>query len=198
MPVKQLDDIYDTGVDCLGTTQDDNGTILAQTGNVVDATDSVSPNCEVWAPSGIISRPAPPTVGVRAAQSISITGGSNDIIIAFRDQRANIQVGAGETCLYAPGPDGAGGTQILIQNGTVTITAGTILLGAGASMGVLRDSSGGPLTTWAQGVDTAIEGILATLNSFIPGTGGASLAVPAPSYSGSFPTSSISTTTKST
>ena len=130
MPASQLDDILSTGADVLGTTQDDKGTVLAQLGDVVDATDTPSPNAEVWGPSGIVSRPAPATAGSQACQAIAITGGSNDIVIAFRDQRANITVGPGETCIYAPGPKGSGGTQILIQDGTITITGATVNVAA--------------------------------------------------------------------
>lgn len=131
MAATQTDDIFSAGADVLGTTQDSQGTVLAQLGDVVDATDTPSPNAEVWGPSGLLSRPAPATAGKQACQAIAITGGSNDVAISFRDQRTNITVGPGETCLFAPGPTGAAGTRILLQDGTITITSGTVNVSAG-------------------------------------------------------------------
>ncbi len=128
MPVKQLSDLFDPGADVLGTIQTDQGTIMAQTGDVVGEFVN-SDNVEVWGPPGFASRPAKANSGKDAAQAVTINRASNDIIIAFRDIRAGSLVGQlkeGETSIYAPGPSNAGVCQILLQNdGTnqkVTIT----------------------------------------------------------------------------
>lgn len=130
MPIVQLDDLFESGADVLGTTQTDQGTLMAQTGDVVNEFVS-SDNVEIWGPPGFASRPAKARSGKDAAQALTITQGSNDIIIAFRDIRASGligELGPGETSVYAPGPANTSSCRILLQNDgsnqKITILAG--------------------------------------------------------------------------
>jgi len=123
------EDTFTLGADVLASTQGSDGTVLAQTGDNNNSTDDTpTSDSEVWGPIGYLARPAAPSPKVAACQTISIPTGSNDVLIAFRDQRANITLNPGEVCVFAPGSDGTGTTRILIQDGTVTVTAGTVIL----------------------------------------------------------------------
>lgn len=129
MAVSQLDDLFTPGADVLGTTQDANGTILAQTGDVV-AENVASDGAEWWQAVGFISRPAKADAGAAACQAVTLNRGSFDLVVATRDLRAaRPQVGEGETCVYAPGPHNQGVGRIFLQddgtNQAITITVGT-------------------------------------------------------------------------
>lgn len=136
MPAAQLDDIMSPGVDVLGTSQSGGGAILAQTGDVV-AQQTDCEGVEVWGPVGYLGRPAKAVPGSTACQAVTLNQGSNDLAIAFRDQRANIPIGEGEVVIFAPGADGKGTTRILLQDGMVTVTAGAVSLAGGADFAAL-------------------------------------------------------------
>jgi hypothetical protein len=177
MAFHQPDDIFSPGVDVLGTSQDEQGTILAQTGDVVGETVE-SDSAEVWQHVGFASRPAKAISGASACQAITLNQGSNDLIIATRDLRGSGIYGTlreGETCLYAPGPANHGTGQILLQddgttstitvkgNGACNVSTATVALGNGASHPVaLADALqtwAGQLATWAAAVAAQLPGL---------------------------------------
>lgn len=143
MPPPQLDDLFTPGADVLGTRQNEKGTILAQTGDVVGE-EAHSDNAEWWQHVGFASRPAKAVAGKSACQVITINQGSNDICIASRDLRGSSLYGTlrdGETCVYAPGPTNQGTGRILLQDdgsgAIITITAGaTTIVINGSSVSV--------------------------------------------------------------
>lgn len=124
MAIVELDDIFNPGVDILGTTLDDKGTILAQTGDVVGE-EVASDNAEMWQHIGFASRPAKAQGGKSACQAITLNQGSNDLIIATRDLRGSQiygNLGEGETCIYAGGPEGTSQAKVLVKaDGSITL-----------------------------------------------------------------------------
>jgi len=181
MPPTQRDDTFSLGVDVLGTTQQNvAGAVLAQTGDNVNQ-EVVSDNVECWGPIGLIGRPAaaaPPAGAIgatsdpaysppSACQALTINQGSNDIAFAFRDLRVSIALASGEVAIFAPGADGKGATHILLQDGTIKILAGTVVIGTGVDKMPL-DSK----------LQAELAKIAAAFASFIPGSGGASFGRP--------------------
>jgi hypothetical protein len=149
MPVTQIEDLVTPGADILGTSQDQSGTILAQTGDVL-AEDVASDGAEWWQHVGFASRPAKAEAGKAACNGITINRGTHDCVIASRDLRGSGvygTLGEGETCVYAPGPSNQGTAKVLLQsNGTteqITISIGgtQILVKSDGSITI----SGGPV-----------------------------------------------------
>lgn len=196
MAVKQLGDLFDHGIDILGTSQDAKGTILAQTGDAM-AEEVASNDVEVYGPSGLASRPAKAIAGKSACQAITLSRGSNDIIIGMRDLRGSSLYGTlreGETCLYAPGPSNKGTGRIVLQDDgsaqTITIQVnGTtkIVVKSDGSIAI----SGGPVNI-AGASDFAalaakVDSNLSTLSAAVsaatcpPGTAGGPLVFVPPS-----------------
>lgn len=120
MAVKQLEDLFDIGVDILGSDVSSNGTISYQTGDVV--TQQVTgANCEAWQHVGFASRPAKADPGKAACQAVTINRGAGDCAIASKDIRGQQIYGnlnAGESCFYAPG---AQGRVVCKSDGSVTV-----------------------------------------------------------------------------
>jgi hypothetical protein len=172
---------FNPGADVLGTTQNEQGVILAQTGDVVGE-EAHSDGAEWWQHVGFASRPAKAEAGESACQAVTLEQGSNDVCIASRDIRgAGLygRLGEGETCVYAGGPDNAGTCKVTLTNdGTATAIiaiADVIKLGAGASDPVALAPA---LQTWATSVNLALAAVMALLNAPGP-VMGAPAAVPA-------------------
>lgn len=177
MPVTQLEDIIEFGADVLGTIQTDQGTVMAQTGDVVGSFVN-SNDVEVWGPPGYSSRPAKARTGKDAAQAITLNRGSNDVIVAFRDIRASSlqgTLGPGETVVYAPGPDNAGVCKVWLQNDgsnrKVTITVGDTKIEV-QSDGTINVSGSkvnlagaSDFVALSQKVDSNFQNLAASLNS---------------------------------
>jgi hypothetical protein len=172
MPPTQKDDTFSLGADILGTNQGSQGTVLGQTGDVVNE-EVASDNVEFWGPIGLIARPAKAVPQQHSCQAITINQGSNDVAIAYRDLRVNIALADGEVAIFAPGADGTGTTRILLQDGTITITGGTVNVVGNVVLGAAGDKA--PLDSKVQ---TELGKIAQAFSSFIPGTGGASFASP--------------------
>jgi hypothetical protein len=210
MPVAQLDDLFSPGTDVLGTEQDEKGTILAQTGDVIGE-EVHSDQAEWWQHVGFASRPAKAEPGKSACQAISINQGSNDLIVATRDVRGSSLYGTlreGETCVYAPGPKNQGTGKILLQDDgsastitvtaggqTVTLTGGQVQLGSGASEGVV--CGGGAFTTWASALVAAVRGLIVAVSTK-PAMSGSPIDASAGALDSGldFPTAEISTVVK--
>lgn len=124
MSVAQIGDLFDVGVDCLGSTRDANGTLLLQTGDAV-AAEVACDGAEHWQHVGFASRPSLAINGASACQAIAIKTGSADACIATRDLRSQQVYGnlaEGETCVFAAGPNGTGqGCMSLKQDGSITL-----------------------------------------------------------------------------
>jgi hypothetical protein len=178
---------FNPGADVLGTTQNEQGTILAQTGDVVGE-EAHSDGAEWWQHVGFASRPAKAKAGESACQVVTLEQGSNDVCIASRDIRgASLYgtLGEGETCVYAGGPDNAGDCKITLKNDgsakaiamlsdLITLGAPKVELGTGASDPIALAPA---LQDWAAKVVLALTAIAALLNKPGPVTG-ASGAVP--------------------
>lgn len=97
--------LFSIGVDVIATTYDAaTKTITAQLGDVVKGR-ADSDGAELWfgAP-GLWSRPANPTQGSAACQTLAIRRGDHDRVFAYRDLRCSSIYGAldaGETCVGA-------------------------------------------------------------------------------------------------
>lgn len=171
---------FSPGDDVLGTTQSENGVILAQTGDVVGE-EAHSDGAEVWGPIGFASRPAKAKKGESACQAITLEQGSNDICIAFRDIRSATLYGAlgeGETCVYAGGPDNTGRCKVTLYNAgaatTIEALADAIKLGANATDPVALAPA---IQARASSQDAFNAAVMAILNKPGPVTGAAG-AVP--------------------
>jgi hypothetical protein len=173
---------FNPGADVLGTTQSENGVILAQTGDVVGE-EAHSDGAEWWQHVGFASRPAKAKKGESACQSVTLDQGSNDICIASRDIRGASLYGAlgeGETCVYAGGPDNRGTCKVTLTNdGTATAIealAASIKLGAIGLSPVARADE-------LQAAWSRLELWMAAVNLLLNAAGpvtGAPGAVPAP------------------
>jgi hypothetical protein len=171
---------FNPGADVLGTTQNEQGTLLAQTGDVVGE-EAHSDGAEWWQHVGFASRPAKAKAGESACQAVTLEQGSNDVCIASRDIRGAAlygRLGEGESCVYAGGPDNAGTCKVTLYNAgaatTIEALADAIKLGANATAAVARAPE---LQSWATSVNAALAAIATLLNAPGPVTG-ASGAVP--------------------
>ena len=153
MPPTQKDDTFSLGADILGTNQGSQGTVLGQTGDVVNE-EVASDNVEFWGPIGLIARPAKAVPQQHSCQAITINQGSNDVAIAYRDLRVNIALADGEVAIFAPGADGTGTTRILLQDGTITITGGTVNVIGNVVLGAAGDKA--PLDSKVQAELSAV------------------------------------------
>lgn len=118
MPAPTLSDVFQVGVDILGTSvSSTTKRVLLQTGSVVGQTADAS-NVEHWQTVGLISRPPKPDAGKVACQAIVLRQGGNDVCVALQDTRGLAlagQLADGETCLYGPGEDGKAQGRVLIK-----------------------------------------------------------------------------------
>lgn len=123
MAATQLSDLTDPGADVLGTTIDDRGVMLAQTGDAVNGA-VLSDNAEWYQHVGFASRPAKATPGKPSCQVFTWNQRSNDIVLASRDARCTLPAGLkeGETCLYAGGPNNTGRGRITLRDDGSTST----------------------------------------------------------------------------
>lgn len=162
---------FNPGADVLGTTQNEQGTILAQTGDVVGE-EVHSDGAEWWQHVGFASRPAKAKAGESACQAVTLDQGSNDVCIASRDIRgAGLygRLGEGESCVYAGGPDNTGVCKVTLTNdGTatgITALADAIKLGAGTLDPIALAPA---LQDWATKVNLALTAIATLLNAAGP------------------------------
>ena len=182
MPPSQREDTFSLGVDILGTRQNERGTMLAQTGDVIGEGVS-SVDAEFWQHVGFASRPAKAVVGKDACQAITINTGSADVVIATRDLRANALIGTlkeGDTLIYAAGPanagtaklllsgDGsvtvtAGGTTVVIKGDSVAVNSGKVNLGNGAAEGVV--CGGSAFQQWASNIEGAVSALIQSVGA---------------------------------
>lgn len=98
--------------------------ILCQLGSVTEETTSAD-NVEWWQHVGFASRPPKPVAGKTAAQSITFSASDHDVCFASQDLRGLElygSLGFGETCIYAPGEDGAAQARVLLKkNGSISL-----------------------------------------------------------------------------
>lgn len=102
------EDLFEIGTDILTTDIADNGTVTAQTGDVVTK-EVGGANAEWWQHVGFASRPARSEPGTAACQAVKLNRGDHDTCIASRDLRGQAIYGNlkdGEACVYAPGAQG--------------------------------------------------------------------------------------------
>ena len=116
-------DLITVGVDIFTTTVESNGSLLAQTGDVVSQSGGTP--AEIWGPCNIAARPAKPIPGKSACQAVSLNQSDRDILIGFRDTRGQEIYGnlsEGETCIYAPGAEGEGQAKVVLKgDGSITL-----------------------------------------------------------------------------
>lgn len=105
------------GIGILRTFIADTKAIMAQTGDA--ATGEVEADNVTWMQHvGLISRPPKPVAGKQSAEAVSLRFHDHDVIVASRDLRGLElagQLGEGETCIYAAGPDGQGQARLLVK-----------------------------------------------------------------------------------
>lgn len=105
------------GIGILRTFISDTKAIMAQTGDA--ATGEVEADNVTWMQHvGLISRPPKPVAGKQSAEAVSLRFHDHDVIVASRDLRGLElagQLGEGETCIYAAGPDGKGQARLLVK-----------------------------------------------------------------------------------
>lgn len=125
MAAPDLRSLLHVGYDILTTTVNRaTNKILAQLGDVhKQQTDT--DNAEWWQHVGFVSRPPKPVAGKTAAQGVAIRAGDHDVVIASQDLRGLDLYGNldhGETCTYAPGPEGTGQARIIHKkDGSINI-----------------------------------------------------------------------------
>jgi len=162
---------FNPGADILGTTQNEQGTILVQTGDVVGE-ETHSSDAEWWQAVGFASRPAKAKPGESACQTVTLEQGSNDVCIASRDIRgAGLygRLGEGETCVYAGGPNNSGTCKVTLRNAgaatAIEALADAINLGADAADAIALAPA---LQSWASSVNLALAAIAALLGATGP------------------------------
>lgn len=152
MPAKSIGSIFDVGADVLGSARNaTNGSISVQIGDAVGK-EVRCDNASWWQHIGFASRPAKAEDGRSSAQTIAIETGDRDICFASRDIRGQGIYGsldAGETCVYAGGPNNTGTGRVLFKdNGTVSTV--TLLTQKGNTQNgnpiVVQLSSAGQIT----------------------------------------------------
>lgn len=214
----------DIGHDVLTTVRNTkNGAISAQIGDAVSK-ETCADGAEWWQHVGFASRPAKAEPGKSACQVLSTERTDRDICYASRDLRGTLaygELGEGETCIYANGPNASGTGRVMLtddgteatvtietkqgnaSNGTpVTIkvsSIGQVVITAGASTVTIDQS--GTVTIDATNIElggsggTSIVKDAAALQAWVAiiGTGLAGLGVP-----NTPPTSLVSLTTKAT
>lgn len=112
-----LGNYVQVGIGILRTFIADTKAIMAQTGDA--ATGEVEADNVTWMQHvGLISRPPKPVAGKQSAEAVSLRFHDHDVIVASRDLRGLElagQLGEGETCIYAAGPDGQGQARLLVK-----------------------------------------------------------------------------------
>lgn len=158
MSAPSLASAFAIGIAALNTSQDDTtGTYLVQTGNVGDGTKE-SDRAEWWQTPGFCSLPPNPTEN-QAAELFVYRRGSNDVILASRDQRGARKINPGETIIYASGADGKGQAQVYCDaNGAVTVSTTTDNTASGQPISCKLDASGVKLSTPGGSVMLATSG----------------------------------------
>jgi len=111
--------------DMLGATRDPvTNSLLVQIGSVSEELPECD-NAEFWQHIGFASLPANPVAKKSAAQMLALRFGDRMRIVGSRDVRGQAiygNLGPGETCVYAGGPDGtAQGRFLLRKDGSVTM-----------------------------------------------------------------------------
>jgi len=146
MAATTLAGLFQIGIDILKTTVV--GTtkrILAQTGSVTGQTTD-SDNVEWWQHVGFASRPPKPVPKKTAAQAFVVRCGDFDVAIASQDDRGRTLYGNlddGETCVYAPGADGASQGRVLLKkDGSVTIYTTKGNTSSGTSVAIQTNPDG--------------------------------------------------------
>jgi len=175
-------DVFRIGLHVLKTTISGTAkTVLAQLGNVAGAGVPESDTAEWWQHDGFMSLPPTATPGASASETVTISRGGRDVVIASRDLRGQQLAGSmqpGETCLYAAGADGKGQSRILLKaNGSINLYTrkGNTDSGGGLALmldpstdqitmvnsqgyGIIIDSTGVKLTSKGAGLTLTSEG----------------------------------------
>lgn len=138
--LQSLTGFIQVGVDILKTTVSaKTKSILAQLGDVVNQ-DIDADNAEWWQHVGFVSRPPKPLAGKKACQGVVVRKGDHDVVIASKDERGQELAGTladGETCLYAPGSDGASQARVLLKdNGSINLYTTNGNTSGGPGMGI--------------------------------------------------------------
>jgi hypothetical protein len=146
MAAPSLSSLFAAGVDILNTVIDaTTRTIVAQVGDV-GAQKADSDAAEWWQHVGFLSRPPKPKAQQAAAQAVTFRAGDRDVCIASRDLRGQALAGSlgyGETCVYAPGSDGAGQARILLKSdGSITLYTTSDGTSSGQSVAVQVSQTG--------------------------------------------------------
>jgi hypothetical protein len=141
-----MSSVFAVGVDVLNTVVDAaTKTVLASLGDVLSS-GSDSDKAEWWQHVGFISRPPKPKAKQAAAQVVTLRGGDRDVCIASRDLRGQALAGSlgyGETCVYAPGSDGAGQARILLKSdGSITLYTTSDGTSSGQSVAIQVSQTG--------------------------------------------------------
>lgn len=125
MAVKDLSSLFAIGVDILNAVRDAvTNVTLFQTGDVVTG-QVESDRVESWQHGGFCSMPSNPVDGKSACQGVVIKRGDLDVCVATRDARGLElagNLGAGDTTVYAAGPDGTGQARIMLKGSTGTVS----------------------------------------------------------------------------
>jgi hypothetical protein len=194
------DELFYVGIEILKTTVDKvTGAISAQIGDVLQEI-AESDDAEWWQQAGLVSRPPRPVAKKLAAQAIGLRRRGRDILIACRDLRGLKLAGElddGETCLYAPGPDGTAQGRILIKKDgsihlytragntpdgggmivTVDPTTDTIALVNAAGYGLIIDGEGARLTAKGAAVALTPAGDASLIGKGMTQVDGASIVI---------------------
>jgi hypothetical protein len=146
MAATSLKGLVLAGFDILATTVSTaTKKITAQLGSVVGET-SDSDEADWWQHVGFASRPAKPEAGKSAAQAVIVRQGDRDAVIASQDLRGLELYGNlrdGETCIYAPGADGAAQARVLLKaDGSINLLTRNGNDANGASVGVFIAADG--------------------------------------------------------
>ena len=170
------DGLFQVGISILRTTVDAaTRALTAQVGDVLEETVD-SDEAELWQQPGLFSRPPQPAAKTRSAQAVALRTAGRFILLAVRDLRGlPSDIGDGETCVYAPGPDGRGQARTVWRgDGRVQIETRTA---AGAQPCTVAIDPGGDTITLqnAAGLGLSISPTGVTLT----GPGGAQVALTA-------------------
>lgn len=146
MAAPSIKDIFHIGIDILRTSlSDKTKKIIAQIGSV-EEDDVYDDAVEWWQHVGFVSRPPKAIDEKNTPQAIIIRRGSSDVAIASQDLRGLDLYGnlaEGETCIYAPGPDGSAQARILLKaDGSINLFTKGDNESGGKGMGVFINPDG--------------------------------------------------------
>lgn len=165
MAAGNIGSMFQTGVDCLGTSVDPStGTIIVATGDVNNQFHETD-NVELWGPVNWIARPSNPTPGEtnKSCQFLVLRESDNDKAFGARDLRLQLngQVNAGEFMACAGGEDGKSQGRILGKSsGTIAMYTsegnveggGSIAIQVNATDGVALSTPWGAITIGPDGL----------------------------------------------